>query len=204
MAITNFSELQTAIANWTKRTDQTALLPDFITLAENKFNRLLRTRNMETAATITPSAGVGALPTDYLEFRRLYINTTPSWELEYLPPEQFYLKYPNTNYWSGAISRYFTIEAGNFILSETATQNDVKVLYYAKIPALTVSNTTNWLLTAHPDLYLAACLVEANDNAKNEAEMGKWAAKAQMIIDQLDTSDKRGKYAGSAMRVIAA
>lgn len=204
MAITNFSELQTAIANWTKRTDQTALLPDFITLAENKLNRLLRTRQMETSATITPVSAVAALPADYLELRRIYLNTTPAMELEYLPPEQFYLKFPNANYWFSTPSRYFTIEGSNIILSETATQNDIKVLYYAKIPALTVSNTTNWLLTAYPDIYLAASLSEAADNMKNEAEAGKWMQKLQMMIDQLATSDKRGKYSGSEMRVIAA
>lgn len=204
MSITNYSELQTAIANWTKRTDQTALIPDFITLAENKLNRLLRTRDMETSATITPVLAVAALPADYLELRRLYLNTTPAMELEYLPPEQFYLKFPNVNYWYSTPSRYFTIEGSNIILSEMATQNDIKVLYYAKIPSLSVSNTTNWLLTAHPDIYLAASLSEAADNMKNEAEASKWTAKMQMMIGALYDSDRRGKYSGSEMRVIAA
>lgn len=204
MSITNYSELQTAIANWTKRADQTALIPDFIMLAESKFNRILRTRNQETSATITPSAGVGALPSDFLQFRRVYIDTTPAFELEYLPPEQFYLKFPKANYWFGPISRYFTIEGGNIILSQTATQNDLKVLYHAKIPALTASNTTNWLLTAHPDIYLCASLAEANDNMKNEAEVTKWTAKTQALLNDLMASDKHGKYSGSAMRVVAA
>ena len=51
MSITNYSELQTAVAAWINRTDLTALLPDFITLAESKLNRRLRTRYQETALT---------------------------------------------------------------------------------------------------------------------------------------------------------
>jgi len=33
--------------------------------------------------------------------------------------------------------------------------------YYARIPALSVSATTNWLLTAHPDAYLYGALLQA-------------------------------------------
>jgi hypothetical protein len=40
MGITNYSELQTAVAKWLHRTDLTAQLPDFITIAENKLNNL--------------------------------------------------------------------------------------------------------------------------------------------------------------------
>jgi hypothetical protein len=34
MSITTYSELQTAVANWLKRSDLTATIPDFIRLAK--------------------------------------------------------------------------------------------------------------------------------------------------------------------------
>ena len=203
MSITNYSELQTAIINWSHRSDLASIIPDFITLSESKFNRNLRTRNMEAATTLTPSAGSAALPSDFLELRRLYLDTDANIELEYLTPEAFYVRYPVDPY-NDADSRFFTIESGNIVLSAQSAASDLKVLYYQKIPALTVSNTTNWLLTSHPDLYLYASMAELADYTKKADEVQKWNAKAQAVVDSLIKSDKMGKYSGSAMRVIPA
>lgn len=191
------------MTSWLSRTNDTnliALFPDFITFAEAKLNRVLRTRNMEASSTIAPSSGVVALPTDFLELRRIYIDTDEKVELEYLPPEQFYIRYPLGE----SSSRYYTIEGANILLADNVTTTNVKVLYYQKLPALSVSNTSNWLLASHPDIYLSATLSEAYDVIQNEQMSQKWWNKATMIVEQLMDSDKRGKYSGSAMRVIAA
>jgi hypothetical protein len=198
MAISNYSELQTAMTNWSHRADLTTVLPDFILLAEVKFNRELRTRNMETSSTLTPTAGVCTLPTDYLSLRRAYINTSVPIELEYIPPEQFYLKYPVT---AGG-SKYFTIEGDSLLLADRGSTT-VKILYYKTIPDL-ASNSTNWLLTAHPDLYLSVAMAELSDYIKDDKGIQKWNAKAIGLLDSLNGSDWLGKYSGSAMRVIAA
>lgn len=158
---------------------------------------------MEESADLTPTAGVCTLPADFLEFRRIYLNTDQPVELEYLPPEQFYLKYPRMTNWTIGPSRYFTIESDELILSDVTTSNTVKVLYYKKLPALS-ANATNWLLTAHPDVYLYGALAEAADKTKNAADFQKYNAKTQAVVDQLTQSDKRGKFSGSAMRVISA
>ncbi len=42
MAITTYSELKTALGNWLNRDDLTAVIPDFISLAETDINRKLR------------------------------------------------------------------------------------------------------------------------------------------------------------------
>lgn len=206
MAITNYTELQTAMTNWLSRTNDTnlqSLYADFITFAEAKFNRGLRTTQMETATSLVPASGICTLPTDYLELRRLYLDTDTPVELEYLPPEQFYLKFPIFQNDGSNPSRYYTLESNTIVLSAQDTNQSVVILYYKKIPALS-SNSTNWLLSSHPDLYLAEALSEAYDVIKNDAMAQKWANKALFIADQLISSDKRGKYAGSAMRVIAA
>ena len=38
MALVNYSDLKTSIADWLNRSDLTATIPDFITLAESGFN----------------------------------------------------------------------------------------------------------------------------------------------------------------------
>ena len=66
MAFSNYTELQTSVADWLDRDDLTARIPDFITLAEARFNRLLRIRSMETEAEQVTVAGTRSysLPTD--------------------------------------------------------------------------------------------------------------------------------------------
>ena len=66
MSIATYSDLQTAIASWIARQDLAANIPDFIALFESVANRRLRLRQQESAATLTPSSGVAALPADYL------------------------------------------------------------------------------------------------------------------------------------------
>ena len=65
MAISTYSELQTAVANWLDRDDLTARIPEFIVLAEARYNRELRIRGMETIVDISTVAGTRsyALPT---------------------------------------------------------------------------------------------------------------------------------------------
>lgn len=52
MAITQRSELVTAIANWLERDDLTARIPEFITLAEDRIAKDLRIRAMEVQAEL--------------------------------------------------------------------------------------------------------------------------------------------------------
>lgn len=44
--INDYATLKTAIASWLARADLTAAIPDFIQLAETRFNRELRVRQM--------------------------------------------------------------------------------------------------------------------------------------------------------------
>ena len=203
MAITNYTELQAAVVSWSHRADLGSVIPDFITLAENKFNRNLRTLDMEAISTLTPTNGVCALPSDWLEVRRLYINSDTLYELEYVTPEQFYVKFPLTGTASPDKSRYYTIQGNNLYLSDKQNTQDVSILYYQKVPTL-LTNATNWLLTDHPDLYLSATMAELSDFIKDANGVQKWNAKAQAIVDSISMSDKKGKYSGSALRVISA
>lgn len=67
MAITTYSELKTALANWSKRTDLTAMMGDFIALAESRIQRslLARAQEVETELTMAPGSRYVALPSDF-------------------------------------------------------------------------------------------------------------------------------------------
>jgi hypothetical protein len=202
MSITNYTELQTTIASWMSRSDLNSLIPDFVTLAEAKFNRDLRTRNMEAIVSITPTNGVCALPADFLQARRVYVNADQPYELEYLTPETFYKKYPVLTTWSIGPSQYYTIQGSSLYLSDIASGNNISLLYYQEIPDL-ATNSTNWLLTNHPDLYLYGALFESTNKTKNREDRQFFADAMNVVLGQIAKSDKHGKFSGSAMRVIA-
>ena len=99
MAITNYSELKSAIADWLDRTDLTDQIPDFITLAEARHKRDFKLRRMETRVTADTIADTEyyTLPDNYVAMRNIQLNTDPKTSLEYLTPEQMDRIYAGSN-----------------------------------------------------------------------------------------------------------
>ena len=90
MAIGTFAELKTAAANWLDRSDLTDRIPEFISLAEARFNRVLRVRDMEAVSTaISTSAGTREydLPTRFVQMKEFHLTTDPLTPLAYITPE---------------------------------------------------------------------------------------------------------------------
>lgn len=162
MAITSYSELLTALTNWRGQdTLQASRYPEWIALFEAWFNRNHRLRQMETSSASALSSNARTVPSDYLAWRSVeWYGITPHRELKWVHPKRL------TSGWTavgdGATTEFFTIESDTLTVAPADTANSTVLLrYYQKVPALTVSNTTNWLLTANPDLYLNGCLYEA-------------------------------------------
>lgn len=195
MSITNYSELQIAVASWLKRSDLTTVIPDFITLCEAKVNRTLRVNEVENRVTATLDEQYESLPTDFLEMRKLKITSSPSQELTYLTPAMMDNRYPTPN--SGRPFHY-TIEGGQLRFEVTPDQAyTMELVYYVRVPALSNSATTNWLLTAHPDVYLYGALAEAEPYNKNDSRMPMWKQLYQGGIDQIIGADQRKRWGGS-------
>ena len=57
MTISTYSELQTAAGNWLNRSDLTSRLPEFIALAESRFNRILNVPEMEAVEALRSRHG---------------------------------------------------------------------------------------------------------------------------------------------------
>lgn len=187
MSFSTYSDLQTSVANWIARSDLTSVISDFITLFEAELNRRLRVRQMETSTSLTTSAGVVSLPTDYLAWRRLtYANGSVSSDLQFVHPSYLRSAYPTA---TSDIPRLFTIEGSSITVRPYDDSTTLTFDYYQKLPALSVSNTTNWLLTAHPDLYLSGTLVEAYAYQKDADKVAFWAARREGVISEIEKAD---------------
>lgn len=187
MSLTNYSDLGTAIASWTKRSDLTATnYSDFTTLFEAYANRKLRTLNQETSTTLTPSSGSVSLPSDYLQWRRVTWTGSTRVDLEYMHPSILQAYYPTS---PSATPQNFTIE-GNTLKVRPIDATGLEFDYWQKIPTL-VTGSTNWLMTNWPDCYLAGVLTEAYKFTKDPDNMALWMASRDQLIEDVNKSDNK-------------
>lgn len=191
MAIGTYSELQTAVADYLNRDDLTAVIPNFITLAEAKFNRELRTRDMMVRAQATSNNEYVPLPDDFLQHYSLELNSaTPSFPFDYIGAQEAKAlqaaKVTNTNPY-----RYTMIDGAFEIVPAPNADLDLRLVYFAKIPALSATNTTNWLLTKSPDLYLYSTLLEASPYLKDDDRVQIWGMARQQVLDAMQLESER-------------
>ena len=203
MAISTYSELVTAIENWSDRTDLASRIPEFIALAEAKFNRKLRLYRMEAIDTGTLSAATDTIsfPADMAALSKVQINSSATYILEQMSKELLIRKYPSSG---TGIPSAFTIN-GNQIEVKPIADGDYtyELTYFQKIPALSASNTTNWLLSLYPDAYLYGALLELSPYLKDSEETQVWATLYRFVVEEITASDNRDRYSGGSLRARA-
>lgn len=196
MSFATYSALKTTIAGYLARSDLSTQISDFVTFAENRLRRELRIRQMLKVATALTTSGdstVG-LPSDFLEIRDVYLQTTPVQSLTYVSPSGFSRTTRITD--SGKPTNY-TILASEFQFSPVPdSEYTVKMLYFAKPDYLSDSNTTNVFLEQAPDALLYAALLEAEPYLFNDARVNTWGTLYDRAIATLTRSDEASQYSG--------
>jgi hypothetical protein len=201
VSLATYTDLLASVAAWMNRTDLTAVIPDFVTIAESKIARDLRLRKQITSTTLSTSTSTRAvaLPTDWLEFENVSIDGDPETPCQYVNIEHMDVKYPE----GGPSGRpyVFTIEADNMLFGPSPDAvYTVNVYYYARFGAL-ATNSTNWLLTNHPNIYLYACLREGSFYTKDKDGAVQWDGLYKQEVNNLQDVDERSSHSGSALRV---
>ena len=199
MAITTYAELQTSMANFLARTDLTDRLPEFISIAEARMSRELEARSQEKRATATLVGGDAfvSLPTDLRSIRMVKLNTTPTEVLEYYTPQIL-----NELYSSGGSGkpRAYTIIGGEIKFAPTPdSAYTAEIVYMEGVPDLSDSNTTNIILTRHPDAYLYGALAAASVYLMDDQKTQMYESLFTRAIDEIKREEQRGKHAGSGL-----
>lgn len=203
MAINTYATLVSAVTEWLARDQDTTLIariPDFITLAEAKFNRVLLHPKMESRSTALVDTTDDepefiTLPSDFQTMRSVRLSgVTGKPRLAFMTKTQLDdYRYSTDNVADQPV--YFAIVGTEMELAPTPGENyTLEMVYRANISALTSGNTTNWLLTLAPDLYLYGALLEAAPYLKNDEHISVWASGVQMAIEQLNTHGARQSY----------
>lgn len=154
MSITTYAELKTALANWSKRSDLTTLMGDFIALAESDMQVRLKLVDFEDLATVAVVDGVGTLPAGFSGARSAYWDGNLDTPVKYLPPAQFDALRNNAG-----IPQFFTV-VGSEILTSPSNSGNLVMTYHARFTPLSDAATSNVLLTNYPDVYLHGSLAQ--------------------------------------------
>jgi hypothetical protein len=205
MALSTFTELKDAVADWLDRSDLTTRIPDFIALAEARINREIRIRPMEVRSTMTTTAGnqYFNLPGGYIQMRNIQLNTNPTTPLEYITPEMLDRLYGSST--TGKPRAYTLIGDEIQLAPIPDSAYTLEMAFYEKFTALgdgtSGTVTSNWLTTNAPDILLYGALMEAEPFIKNDERVAVWLNGYGNAIDKLQKADQRDRHSGSAMRV---
>ena len=194
--ITNYATLQSTIADYLNRTDLTSQIQTFIQFVEADLNSRLRCREMIVNATATSDGQFVALPPDWLEAINMMIVGGQS-PLRYITPDEADVINKAQTYTS---TRFYSMTTGVIELVPPAVDEiTVDMVYYGKIPALSDANTTNWLLTKAPDVYLYGALSHAAPFLMDDARMGTFGQIYLARVQSLQDESQKSLHSGSAL-----
>jgi hypothetical protein len=198
MAITTRATLISAVTDTLNRTDLDTVALTWLSLAETDIAARVRSADMESNATLTlDAAGEASLPADYGEWRAVTANSSPRRSLEFITPSRMDQDYPFRD--SGS-PHVFTI-IGSTIRVMPITGSTIDFQYYSAIQPLTTDAATNWLLVAHPAIYLYGTLVHSAPYLGDDQRMAVWGNMFEQAFRALETKDERARYSSTRMRV---
>ncbi|MEM7209561.1 MAG: hypothetical protein AAF434_17210 [Pseudomonadota bacterium] len=196
MAITNFGELKTEIANFIDNDQITSVIPTFITLATTRINSELRIRDMEKRSVNTLIGQYIDLPDDFIELRNIQINSTPRRSLSYRTPEQIDFNVAE----STGIPEYYSLYENVIeVYPEPASDYEIEIIYLASLADFVDDTDANSILTKYPGLYLWAALLEAESYIAEDARTATWAQRYADLITKLNNTADEGRYSGSRL-----
>lgn len=197
MSISTFAELKTNIADFLNRDDLTSAIPTFIALAEAQINRDLRHWKMQSRTSLTIDSEFEDLPADWLE--TISLNAGNKYPLKLASRETIADKRMGSEDTAGT-PEYYAHIADKFEFYPTPDDTYTgDLLYFQKVPALSDSNTTNWLLSHSPDVYLYGSLIHTAAYLQEDARAATWAQLYGAAVQKLNQSSDSATMSGSGL-----
>lgn len=177
-AVSSYSTLKTAIADWLARGDLTGFIDNFIQNWEEDFLREPQNfgRWMEADLSVVIASSVAAVPADYLGLKYAYVNGSPSSRLDRMSLNQTLGTYPRGG--RTDIPRWITRGGSNFLFGpEPNSGYTIKGWYWAKpvlIRSYAADAVGHWLMINAPDLAIYGSLLQAEPFLMNDKRVALW------------------------------
>ena len=197
---TNWTELEVAVKDWTNRDDLEAAIPGFIALAERGFQRSIFTPDRETEVALEAAVET-ALPADLWQIRAAYVDGDPKVVLEPMSLSELRIAYAAAA--TGRPSHYALLGGMMLLGPAPDSDYDIKLAYVRTIPPLGEEQPSNWLLEAHPDLYVAGALVEAYAWTRDAEGLAIWKARLDEKTEAVNRAGRRRAHGQAPQRLRA-
>ena len=163
-------------------------------------NRRLRHWRMERRSTALLDQRYTSLPQDFIDAVRLQL-TGPSGvqRLELITNSELMDKRQASD--TAATPRFYIIIDGSIEVYPAPDQDyDLEMVYVGSIPDI-ATNTTNWVITYHPDCYLYGALMHSAPYLQEDPRAQTWAALYKNAVDGINLEDDKAKTSGSGHRM---
>lgn len=196
-----YTELCADIAEWLIRDDRTDMIPKYIANAERRFERTVYVPDREATTTLTAASTI-ALPDDFKAVKSAYLDVDPRVVLGPMPLNVLRGAYAPA--YTGQ-SQNYAISGSNMLLGPSPdSAYDVVLTYWQAIPALGDDTPVNWLLLAHPDLYLSGSLTEAYIHLRDDQAASLWESRTAAKIEEIKADGRRYQFNGPPQRIRSA
>lgn len=195
----NYTELKAAVGDFLNRQDLAAVIPTFISLAEAALSRSVRHRKMLERSTAVLDEHFTQLPTDFLEAKNIQLNSSPVTSLSYVTQEQADLLRSGVYQSSGKPVHYTIVGDDIEVVPVPDATYEIEMVYYSRLPALSNSNATNWLLDDHPDAYLYGALLQSAPYLKDDARLATWGQLYAGAVAGLNEESWKAEISGSKL-----
>lgn len=202
MSITNYTDFQAEVASYLARSDLTNQIPTFARFAQDRLSRELRVNEMlkVVTTTITSPDGTASVPDDFLEVREIHFNTDPVGDVIFQSPDLFFR---NRVTLTSGFPVYFTILDNQFQFAPVPTgSSEIQMLYYARPPYLSSTQTSNIYISNYPDAFLYATLAEASAYLMDDVALQRWASMYDRAIANIKANDLGKKNAYTTISVV--
>lgn len=197
MAVDSYANLTTAIGTWARRTFTSGQTDEFIALAEAHFARRLGSnyRRKVTQTVNTDASGVGTIPTAAVRIESITRDVLGSLPLKQVSWNAFVKRNP---YEIGADGEVYALKGLSFYVTPVTDDNFI-VVTWDKLTGLSSGNTTNWLLTLAPDIYLAMCRSVQCAFNEDEARAALFKSQVDEFLDDLIAQANVAEYGNVEM-----
>lgn len=196
----NYTDLRSQISAYLNRQDITnEQLDVFIDNAEAEFNSIIRHRKMIKRVTADLDSQFTRLPTDFLEATNLQLNTNPAVLLKQASSETIDAARVAQGDVAGTPEFYSIIGDTIEVVPRPAQATTIEISYYSKVPALSATNLTNWLITDYPNIYLYGAMKHGLIFLMDDERLPVIAGNLAVDLERLNTEADRATFSGNSL-----
>ena len=153
---------------------------------------------MIVRATASITTEYSAVPDNFLEVKSFKLDTNPVTPLQFETIDS--MDTLAVTYRTSTKPVFFTVVGEQFrYLPVPDTAYTGELIYYAKLSKLSTTNTTNWLLTSAPDVYLYGALMQAAPYLQDDARITVWASMYRAGLEEVTKADDRSSSTGGVL-----